>query len=329
MIEPGRPITEERLAIRRTAPPPADANTPRVSIGMPVWNGEAFIRQGLDSLLGQSFGDVELIISDNASTDRTQAICEEYARRDQRVRYHRNNRNLGLQGNFARVLDLATAPYFMWGCPDDQWDPSYIAKMVEVLDNRKSVVLAGSNSASIDQDGLVRRHYDNASVYGAGTTAARLHRFICARPGGGYATLLYGLMRTPVIKGIGYKPLGKMLDNNRGYFAVDNLTLFRMIFRGSFYVTGETLYFRRDVVTARTGGSQRLAIGNPRLERIPALAKTARNVHQYYGDLRRILRDSDLDPRQEAALLRATKRQELRFYPSFAWSLLERRIARH
>jgi glycosyltransferase involved in cell wall biosynthesis len=317
------------LATRRMAARPAGANTPKVSIGMPVWNGEEFIRQGIDSLLGQSMGDFELSISDNASTDATQEICEEYARRDKRIRYYRNERNIGLQGNFVRVLGLATAPYFMWGCHDDQWDPSYIAKMVDVLDSQESVVLAGSNSASIDQDGVVRRYYDNVPIYPAGSIAARAHRFICARPGGGHATLENGLVRTPIIQGIGYRPLGKMLDDNRGYYAVDNLTLFRMIFLGSFYVADETLFFRRDVVPAHSGGARRLGIGNPRLERIPALAKTARKVHQYYGDLRRILQDSHLDGRQEAALIRATMREEIKFYPSFAWSLLERRIPRH
>jgi len=62
-------------------------HAPRVSIGMPVWNGERFVRQGLDSLLGQTMGDFELVISDNASSDGTQEICEEYARRDKRIRY--------------------------------------------------------------------------------------------------------------------------------------------------------------------------------------------------------------------------------------------------
>ena len=136
----------------------ARASSPRVSIGMPVRNGEAFIRQGIESLLGQTMSEIELIISDNASTDATEAICREWARRDARVRYSRTDRNIGLQANFARVLDLATAPYFMWGCHDDHWDPSYVAKMVEVLDSQPSVVLAGSNSGSIDQDGVTRRH---------------------------------------------------------------------------------------------------------------------------------------------------------------------------
>ena len=138
---------------------------PRVSIGMPVRNGERHMRAGLDCLLGQTLGDLELIISDNASTDGTEAICREYAERDSRVRYHRNPENIGLQGNFAKVLELATAPYFMWGCPDDQWDPCYVEKMAAVLDTRETVVLAGSNAGAIDDHDAVIDLFDNAAVF--------------------------------------------------------------------------------------------------------------------------------------------------------------------
>ncbi len=124
-------------------------------------------------------------------------------------------------------------------------------------------MLAGSNSASIDQNGVIRRRYDNVPIYPEGTPAARAHRYICARPGGGHATLVNGLMRTPIIQEVGYEPLGKMLGDNRGYFAADNLTLFRMIFRGSFHVADETLFFRRDVVAARSRGSRRAVVGAP------------------------------------------------------------------
>ena len=184
-------------------------HSPRVSIGMPVWNGEAFIRQGLDSLLEQTFGDFELIISDNASVDGTRTICEEYARLDARIRYTRNDANTGLQANFAKVLDLATAPYFMWGCHDDRWDPAYISEMVAVLDSHETVVLAGGNAGSIDQFGEQRRWFDNVAVYCPKTIPARVRRFIEAPPGEGHATLLYGLMRTPVIKRVGYRHAGR------------------------------------------------------------------------------------------------------------------------
>jgi glycosyltransferase involved in cell wall biosynthesis len=107
---------------------------------MRVWNGEESIRDGLDSLLGQTFSDFEIVISDNASSDATQDSCEDYVRRDSRLRYSRNDHNAGVDANFARVLDLATAPYFMWACHDDRWHPSYISRMVTVLDSRGSVV---------------------------------------------------------------------------------------------------------------------------------------------------------------------------------------------
>ena len=99
--------------------PSESAKLPRVSIGMPVFNGDKFIREALDSLLAQTFTDFELIISDNASTDRTEAICREYAERDKRIRYVRQAENLGPAANFRFVLDEAVGEYFMWAAADD------------------------------------------------------------------------------------------------------------------------------------------------------------------------------------------------------------------
>jgi glycosyltransferase involved in cell wall biosynthesis len=92
---------------------------PKVSIGMPVFNGEKFIREALDSLLAQTFTDFELIISDNASTDATETICREYEVRDERVRYVRQVENLGAAANFQFVLDEGRGEYFMWAAHDD------------------------------------------------------------------------------------------------------------------------------------------------------------------------------------------------------------------
>lgn len=92
---------------------------PKVSIGMPVYNGEPFIREALDSLLAQTFTDFELIISDNASTDDTEEICQNYASKDSRIRYIRQPKNLGASYNFQFVLDEAVGEYFMWAAHDD------------------------------------------------------------------------------------------------------------------------------------------------------------------------------------------------------------------
>ena len=103
---------------------------PRVSIGMPVYNGEEFLERALDSLLAQSFSDFELIISDNASQDKTQEICLRYAARDPRVKYYRNETNIGAAENFNRVFALSSGEYFKWAGHDDSWTPDYLERCV-------------------------------------------------------------------------------------------------------------------------------------------------------------------------------------------------------
>ncbi|WP_448526536.1 glycosyltransferase family 2 protein [Parathermosynechococcus lividus] len=105
---------------------------PKISIGMPVYNGARYIREALDSLLAQTFTEFELIISDNASTDDTEAICREYAAKDHRVRYIRQSQNLGASANFKFVLDEALGEYFMWAAADDVWDENWIEKLLPV-----------------------------------------------------------------------------------------------------------------------------------------------------------------------------------------------------
>ncbi len=97
----------------------ASRNIPTVNIGMPVYNAENYLQGALDSLLAQDYGDFDLLISDNASTDRTQEICLDYTARDRRVRYQRNGRNIGAADNFNRVLEPACGKYFMWAAHDD------------------------------------------------------------------------------------------------------------------------------------------------------------------------------------------------------------------
>ena len=114
----------------------APDRTPTVCIGMPVYNGANYIHEALDSLLAQTFTDFELIISDNASTDDTQAICEEYERRDSRIRYVRQSENKGAAENFRVVLDCAKANLFMWAAFDDLWAPNYLMEATRLLANK-------------------------------------------------------------------------------------------------------------------------------------------------------------------------------------------------
>ena len=133
----------------------------RVSIGMPVYNGENFIREALDSILNQTFQGFEVVISDNASTDQTEAICKAYAARDSRIRYYRNKENLGATRNYNRVFELATGTYFKWAAHDDVIAPDFLEKCVAVLDEDPSIVVSYASTVAIDQAGSVLRVEEN------------------------------------------------------------------------------------------------------------------------------------------------------------------------
>ena len=117
---------------------------PLVSIGVPVYNGERSIRRALDALRAQTYDNLELVISDNASTDSTSAICQEYAAKDRRIKYFRNPVNVGLYENFRRVVTLATGEYFMWAAADDLKPPTAVEHCVRaMLHNDRAVTVHG------------------------------------------------------------------------------------------------------------------------------------------------------------------------------------------
>jgi glycosyltransferase involved in cell wall biosynthesis len=135
-------------------------NKPHVSIGMPVYNGERYIKETLDSWLSQTFKDFELVISDNASTDATEEMCRAYAAKDPRIRYYRNVHNLGASPNHNRVFELSTGGYFRWAAHDDTCAPDYLEKCVEVLDRDPSIVLCHTRTIRRNQDGVVLSNPD-------------------------------------------------------------------------------------------------------------------------------------------------------------------------
>lgn len=108
---------------------------PRVSIGLPVFNGEKYIKTALDSLISQDFDDFELIISDNASTDQTRAICRAYAAKDARIQYYRNESNIGSAPNYRKVFELARAEFFKWCSYDDVWHPRFLSRCLQVFES--------------------------------------------------------------------------------------------------------------------------------------------------------------------------------------------------
>jgi glycosyltransferase involved in cell wall biosynthesis len=105
----------------------------KISVGLAVYNGEKYLKLALESLLKQDFDDFEIIISDNASTDSTAEICRSYAASDRRIRYYRNDSNIGAAPNYRRVLELAQGEYFKWFAHDDILFPSFLSRCYETM----------------------------------------------------------------------------------------------------------------------------------------------------------------------------------------------------
>lgn len=120
---------------------------PLVSIGVPVFNGEAGLSRCLDGLLRQGYPHLEIIISDNASTDATPSICERYARMDSRIHYRRSDHNRGSYWNFNKVFELSTGKYFMWAAHDDEREPSFVSACVDRLEQCPDAVLCQAHTA--------------------------------------------------------------------------------------------------------------------------------------------------------------------------------------
>lgn len=129
------------------------ASNPTIAIGLPVYNGEKYLSEALDALLAQNFTDFEILICDNASQDRTAEICSSYAGRDPRIRFRRNDRNVGSAANFRLAFQLTTAPFFKWAAHDDLHEPKYLASCMDILRAHSDVVLAHSGTTFIDTEG--------------------------------------------------------------------------------------------------------------------------------------------------------------------------------
>jgi len=111
----------------------------KVTIGLPVFNGEKYIQKRIDSILNQTFSDFEVIISDNASTDKTQKICQDYTKNDSRIRYVRHEKSIGGWENFQFLINNVESKYFVWAAVDDYWLPEFLEKNLDVLESKKYV----------------------------------------------------------------------------------------------------------------------------------------------------------------------------------------------
>jgi len=204
---------EDGMNACNVAKPSEIAKAPRVSIGMPVYNGAKFIHEALDSLLSQTFTDFELIISDNASIDETEAICRGYAAKDSRIHYVRQVKNFGASANFQFVLDEAVGEYFMWAAADDSQDKELIEQLVSILLEDEKIVLATADVENIDEYGgkMYREFIDAIRVKDAKRNCKANRKLFFRNPTTNIFFSIYGLYRTDVAKAteLNYKNMVK------------------------------------------------------------------------------------------------------------------------
>ncbi|MEA3411740.1 MAG: glycosyltransferase [Pseudomonadota bacterium] len=171
--------------------------SPLVSIGLPVYNGERFIGAALDSIGSQTFEDFELVISDNASTDGTQEICERYAGKDGRIRYLRNEINIGAGNNFNRAYELSKGKHFKWMAHDDVLAPGFIRDCVSALDEDDSAVLSHPGAEIIGEDGEKQKDYNVSLKTDAVAAHKRFAELVLSRHN---CYQIFGLIRSDALR---------------------------------------------------------------------------------------------------------------------------------
>lgn len=228
---------------------------PLVGIGVPVFNGARFLRYALDSLLVQTLGDFEIVISDNTSTDETPAICAEYVARDSRVTYFRQPQNVGLPRNWNFVAQEARGKYFKWASANDFFAPDALETCVRVLESEPDAVLAFGRTNLVGADGELLEAYTGDFAVPCESPSAR-YRFVCENMALNNA--ISGVIRREALQRTGLV---------RPYPASDIVLMAELALQGRFRLVSQTTLFRRADATSmssRLTHLELMRLHNPR-----------------------------------------------------------------
>jgi glycosyltransferase involved in cell wall biosynthesis len=203
---------------------------------MPVFNGQRYVAQAIQSIVSQTFTDWELIISDNASTDGTSNICQSLANRDRRISYSRLPENVGAVANYNRVFRQAGGQYFKWAAHDDLIEPTFIQRCVDTLDADPSAVLAYPRARFIDENGNFAGDYRVKLATDSNLPSARFAAIALANHKNTHNLEIFGLMRRAAMD---------MIPPQGGYAASDRVFLARLALCGRFVEVPEPLFLSR------------------------------------------------------------------------------------
>jgi len=212
-----------------------------LSIGLPVYNGERYLAEAVTALLGQSYQDFELIISDNASTDATADICRGFAKEDSRVRYARQPSNIGAVPNHTFVFQESRGELFKWASADDLYARTLLERCVSALDEYPEVVLAHSWTAAIDDEGSITQAHEYPLQTDSRSAPTRFRSMLDGGGGNDYGLIRaddqYGVIRSAVLRKVA--PQGS-------FYHSDRVIMTEVALHGPFHQTRDWLYFRRD-----------------------------------------------------------------------------------
>jgi glycosyltransferase involved in cell wall biosynthesis len=278
---------------------------PLVAVGVPVYNGEAYLEQRLFSILGQTFSDYELILCDNASTDGTASILQRIAAQDPRAKYIRQEQTVSPSLNFRRVFEESRAPYFLWAAADDLWEPEYLSTLVALLDKNPRAALAFTAFDYIGPSGETllrripidwRRTWSGAKVSQVAwliwadfadqferreATSGRLAAACCH---------VYGMMRREALAGI------DEYYRSNPYSGADALALIALLCLGEFVVSDRILFHYRlrvQQVARRPAGAglaylRRRAVASASGHK-GSLVSTLRRCFEYHAGVRSVI----------------------------------------
>lgn len=279
---------------------------PTISIGLPVFNGEPYIGQAIESLLTQSYQDFELIICDNASTDGTFAVCDYFARQDQRIRLFQNPQNLGAAYNYNRVFELSNAPFFKWAAADDYIDAHFLSACLPPLQADPEAVLCYANTVIVDDNGKTISTYDDQFEIFGSTPSKRYAMFNLRFQKRDKCNAIFGVIRSSALRQT------RLIDR---FVSSDIVLLAELALLGKFIEVGQSLFFRRDHAGSSMRAyslAQRSSWFDPQLQNHQAPAVNWRIVRELARSIQR---------------LPITIDQKVSCYPSLAgWMWYRRRL---
>jgi glycosyltransferase involved in cell wall biosynthesis len=248
---------------------------PRLIIALAVYNGENYLSQAIESILNQTFTDFHLMIGDNASTDGTAEICQNYARQDSRIAYQRHSNNIGASANHNFLFQPGDAPYFKWAAHDDILKPDYLEKCIRLLDQNSQLAIAHSLSVEIDENSKQLKTYDCELRLNGVHPHERFRNVLWTN----YFNEVFGVMRTKLIQNTNL--YGSYVGADRNFTAA-------MILQGDVGYVEEYLFLRRHHPEAFTA---KLLDDYSRLKWFDPQAKTPTflasyiKFHQYFSSI--------------------------------------------